>query len=326
MGNPFLFVPLLLSNIMDLLWILGLSLVAYGAALYLRRIFRHRQFVKQTCVQQLLDIDSLGLRLPHEKIEGTAVICGGRGMDEHAGCNAGGPWNQLESKRARVMQYDSLHIILPMGYKAMAKLFPNIEEQGKASSIKVGPSNWHVHFWGNDTRAPDAEYGGTLPKSIYTGRAGIETLLRRLVPGGDYKNIRQVIGTVTGVSRNANSPEFIDQVTVRTSEGIRTTPAALVVGAAAAAGRKWLRREGYGFADRYGRNQLPLDQLKIAYDQKLHCTILQFRITPELGRKLPGLPVPYDECRGIYNNSTDSKNENRCVYSQRVDEEIIIKH
>ncbi len=60
---------------MDLLWISGLSLVAYGIALYLGRIFRHRQLAKQTCV---LDIDSLGLRLPREKIKGTAVICGGR--------------------------------------------------------------------------------------------------------------------------------------------------------------------------------------------------------------------------------------------------------
>ncbi|KAK0215876.1 hypothetical protein EDD85DRAFT_444658 [Armillaria nabsnona] len=329
---------------MDLLWISGLSLVAYGIALYLGRIFRHRQLAKQTCV---LDIDSLGLRLPREKIKGTAVICGGsiggllaaRVCHDHfddvvivepeAWVNTPDamgvdPWNQ-QSKRSRVMQYDSLHIILPMGYKAMAKLFPNIEEQAKASGIKVGPSNWHVHFWGNDTRSPDAEYGGTLPKSIYTGRAGIETLLRRLVLGGDYKNIRQVIGTVTGISRNANSPEFIDQVTVRTSEGIRTIPTALVVDCtgAAAAGMKWLRREGYGFADRYGRNQLPLDELKIAYDQKLHYTTLQFRITPELGRKLPGLPVPYDECWGIYNNLADSRTENRCIYSGRVDEDTI---
>ncbi|KAK0474602.1 hypothetical protein IW261DRAFT_1341501, partial [Armillaria novae-zelandiae] len=146
-----------------------------------------------------------------------------------------------------------------------------------------------------------------------------------LVLGGDYKNIRQVVGTVTGISRNTNTPETIDRVTVRTSEGTRTIPAALIIDCtgAAAAGMKWLRHEGYGFADGYGRNQLPLDELKIAYDQKLHYATLQFRITPELGRKLPGLPVPYDECWGIYNNSMDSSKENRCVYSQRVDGDII---
>ncbi|KAK0501762.1 hypothetical protein EDD18DRAFT_1347834 [Armillaria luteobubalina] len=329
---------------MALLWILGVSLALYGVAVYLGRAFRRSLLAKETC---LLDIDSLGIRLPPEKIKGTAVICGGsiggllaaRVCHDHfddvvivepeAWMNTPDatrvdPWNQ-QSKRSRVMQYDSLHVILPAGYKIMSKLFPNIEEQGKASGIKIGPCYARIHFWGNDTRTPEAEYGGALPKTLYAGRSGVETFLRRLVLGGDYKNIRQVIGTVTGVSRNANSPQTIDQVTVRTSEGTTTIPAALVIDCtgAAAAGMKWLRREGYGFADSYGRNQLPLDELKIAYDQKLHYTTLQFRITPELGRKLPGLPVPYEESWGIYNNSTDSTKENRCVYSQLVDGNII---
>ncbi|KAG7444024.1 uncharacterized protein BT62DRAFT_952962 [Guyanagaster necrorhizus] len=329
---------------MNLLWILGLSFSAYGVALYLGRAVRRRLLVKQTCV---LDIDSLGLRLPREKIKGTAVICGGsigglmaaRVCHDHfddvvvvepeawlntADATRVDPWNQ-QSKRSRIMQYDSLHVLLPLGYKAMSKLFPNLEEQGKASGIKVGPSKLHIHFWGNDTRMPDEEYGGALPKTIYAGRAGMETFLRRLVLGGDYKNIRQVIGTVTGVARNTRSPEFIDQVTIRTPEGIQNIPAVLVVDCTgvAAAGMKWLRREGYGFADRYSPNQLPLDQLKIAYDQKLHYTTLQFHVTPELGRELPGLPVPYDECWVIYHNSMDPKKDNRSVYSHCVDGDII---
>ncbi len=60
---------------MALLWILGISLAVYGVAVYLGRVVRRSQLAKQTCV---LDIDSLGLRLPREKIKGTAVICGGR--------------------------------------------------------------------------------------------------------------------------------------------------------------------------------------------------------------------------------------------------------
>ncbi len=60
---------------MNLLWALGIALSAYAVALYLGRTLRRRLLVKQTCV---LDIDSLGLRLPREKIKGTAVICGGR--------------------------------------------------------------------------------------------------------------------------------------------------------------------------------------------------------------------------------------------------------
>ncbi|KAK0205853.1 hypothetical protein DFS33DRAFT_1310300 [Desarmillaria ectypa] len=65
-----------------------------------------------------------------------------------------------------------------------------------------------------------------------------------------------VIGTVTGVSRSAHSPEHIDKVTVRTPEGTQDISATLVIDCIgpAAAGLKWLRHEGYGFADRYGSN------------------------------------------------------------------------
>ncbi len=61
-------------------------------------------------------------------------------------------------------------------------------------------------------------------------RRGFETLLRRLVLGGCHKNIRQVIGTITGVSRSASNPEYIDRVTIRTTAGAREINAALVVG------------------------------------------------------------------------------------------------
>lgn len=61
-------------------------------------------------------------------------------------------------------------------------------------------------------------------------RRGFETLLRRLVLGGRHKNVRQVIGTVTGVSRSASSPEYIDRVTIRTTAGAKEINAALVVG------------------------------------------------------------------------------------------------
>ncbi|KAK0189960.1 hypothetical protein F5146DRAFT_1201148 [Armillaria mellea] len=64
---------------------------------------------------------------------------------------------------------------------------------------------------------------------------------------------------------------------------------------------------------------LPLNELKIAYDQKLHYSTLQFHVLPELGRKLPGLPYPYNECRMIYCNAPDLKKENWCLYSQHLD-------
>ena len=63
------------------------------------------------------------------------------------------PWNQ-ECKRSRIVQYNSLHrkfsclissvkfvsyvvvVLLAIGYKALSKLFPNIEEQSKVSDIR----------------------------------------------------------------------------------------------------------------------------------------------------------------------------------------------
>ncbi|KAK0202365.1 hypothetical protein DFS33DRAFT_1434784 [Desarmillaria ectypa] len=314
---------------MNLLLASGAALLVYYAALYFGRALRRKHLSKHTCA---LELDTLGKRFPSEKIKGTAVICGGsvggllaaRVCHDHfdevliveseAWMNSpdatrADPWNQ-ESKRSRVMQYESLHAILAMGYKVLTKLFPDVEEKGQASGVKILPSDFHVRMWGNVTRSPYAEYGGILPKTLRAGRAGIETFMRRLVLGGNYKNIRQIIGTVTGVSRNPHNPEYLDAVTVRTSEGTHTIRAALVVGPAAG-GLKWLR------------NQLPLDQLKITYDQKLHYSTLQFRVTPELGRRLPGLPTSWDECGGIFCLSTDPEQDFRNVYSQRVDGGIV---
>ncbi len=139
---------------------------------------------------------------------------------------------------------------------------------------RIGPNDQHVHMWGSEVVSPYKQYCGSLPQTLYLGRTGLETLLRRLVLGGDYKNIRQVIGTVVGISRDVSDPLFIDRVTVRTPEGAMShISAALVVGTArlcihisplltrstadctgsAAAGLKWLRREGYGVGDTYAK-------------------------------------------------------------------------
>ncbi|PBK99933.1 hypothetical protein ARMGADRAFT_1074766 [Armillaria gallica] len=318
---------------MNLLWAFGTAAVTCGVILDLEHVFRRRQLSKQTC---LLDIDSLGFRVPREKIKGTAVICGGSigGLIATRVCHDHfddvlivepetwlnspdamrvDPWNQ-ENKRSRIVQYNSLHLLLAIGYKALSKLFPNIEEQSKASGIRIGPNDMQFHFWGHSTRMPYTEYSGTLPRSIYASRAGTETFLRRLVLSGDYQNIRQVIGTVTGVSRNLHNSEFIDHVMVRTPEGTQTLQllSSLIV-----QDLQLLARNG-------SDGRLPLDELRIAYDQKLHYSTLQFHVPPELGRRLPGLPYPYDNCGPIYCNSpSDPTKDNRCMYSQCVDGDIL---
>ncbi|SJK97911.1 uncharacterized protein ARMOST_01167 [Armillaria ostoyae] len=190
---------------------------------------------------------------------------------------------------------------------------------------RIDPNESRIFVSGTRIQAPTAEYGGSLPKTTYAGRAVLETLIRRLVLGGNYKNIRQITGTVTGVSRDGIDPQFLESVTVRTPEGTISLPATLVVDCTgpAAAGIKWLGREGYGFVDKYTKNQLSLDKLKITYDQKLHYSTLQFRVPPELGRRLLGLPVLYDECGVIYCLFTDSAKDHRIMYSQRVDGDFL---
>ncbi|KAK0489354.1 hypothetical protein IW261DRAFT_1327060, partial [Armillaria novae-zelandiae] len=231
-------------------------------------------------------------------------------------------WNQ-ESKRSRIMQYESLHVVLAMGYQVMRKLFANMEEKCQASSIKVGPNDARMHMWGHAVHIPYTEYGGNLPKTFCAGRAGFETLLRRLVLDGDYKRIRQVIGTVTGVSRNARNPGYLDGVSVRTPEGIQNISAALVIGTTVTLSTINISALRYGFADTYKKNQLPLDQLRIAYDQKLQYSTLQFHVPPELGRNIPGLSLPYEECGTIYCLTTDPDKDHRNVYSQRTDGNFI---
>ena len=80
------------------------------------------------------------------------------------------------------------------------------------------------------TMTPYAEYDGCLPKTMFASRRGLETLIRRLVLGGQYENIEQITGTVTGVSRSCPNPQYLDQVTIRTASGIRTVKASMVAG------------------------------------------------------------------------------------------------
>ncbi|KAK0501778.1 hypothetical protein EDD18DRAFT_1347849 [Armillaria luteobubalina] len=329
---------------MDIIWVSAATLCVYLVVLSLGRAFRRKQLRKQTCV---LDLGGLGLRLPSKKIKGTAVICGGsvggllaaRVCHDHfdnvvivepetwlnsEDARRTDSWNQ-ENRRSRVVQYESFQVIPVMGYMIMSRLFPNFEEECKISGIKVGPHETRTYVSGHALKRPHAEYGGKLPKTIYASRAGLETCLRRLVLGGRYKNIRQIVGTVTDVSRSASDPNLLDAVTIRTPDGHSSLGASLIIDCTgpASTGLKWLRRAGYGFAGSYNKDQLPLDDLRITYDQKLKYTTLQFRVAPDVARRLPGLPAPFDECGFIYCLATDPAKETRCLFSNRVDKDII---
>ncbi|KAJ7804362.1 hypothetical protein B0H14DRAFT_3153977 [Mycena olivaceomarginata] len=67
----------------------------------------------------------------------------------------------------------------------------------------------------------------------------------------------------------------------------------------ARAGLKWLERHGYGYSPRYPSGKLPLDQLKISFNQKLRYTSLLFKIPPGLHDRLP-FPEEYKKIKPIY--------------------------
>lgn len=101
------------------------------------------------------------------------------------------------------------------------------------------------------------------------------------------------------LSRNVSNAGFIEHVSIRTAEGaVVDIPAALVLDCT------------------YAKNQLSLDRLKTAYDQKLRYSMLH--IPPELGRKPPDSLRRTASVGVIYCLIADPEKENRGVDSQRI--------
>ncbi len=86
-------------------------------------------------------------------------------------------------------------------------------------SLALGLLISEVRRGGRWTKKPYNQYNGTLPDTMTAGRPGLETLMRRMVLGDRYRNIQQVIGTVTGVSRDASNSRRLDHVMIRTAGG-----------------------------------------------------------------------------------------------------------
>ncbi|KAJ7588541.1 hypothetical protein C8J56DRAFT_785461 [Mycena floridula] len=316
-----------------------ISLVCLSFA-YFNHIIRRNAAAKETGVP---DLPLMGQARPQgQKIKGTAVVCGGSVIglltarvchdhfenvvivepgawvaSEDAMRKDG--WNQKHS-RSRIVQYNSLQAIQVFGFKAMSRLFPGLEEECEASDIR------HVLIYlphRHSLLIPYAEYNGNLPKVFYPSRAGLETLIRRLVLGGNFPNIRQVIGTVTGVSRTSNT---LSNVSVRTDTGKLELEAAFVVSidctGPARAGLKWLEREGFGTSDKYPKGTLPLDQLAVQYHHHMHYATFYFRVPADFGVRLP-IPGGIENCGSIYNMIPSSEIESCLIYTQRVDGNII---
>ncbi|KAJ7210452.1 hypothetical protein GGX14DRAFT_625636, partial [Mycena pura] len=285
-------------------------------------------------------------RHPSQKIEGTAVICGGsiagllaaRICHEHfervvivepeawvaseEGRKVDG-WI-LTSQRSRVMQYTSLHACQAYFFAGMRHLFPNLKEECYRSNIKylyissvaqwfnvrsrIQSHNQMYNTSGSIWRTPPV-----LRENMYVGRAGIETFLRRLVLDRDtYPNIEFITGTVTDVLPDPINPSRFSKVIVRrdSSGAVHEFPAALVADCTGPArvGLKWLARHGYGSSTSYPGAKLPLDRLKISLDQKLRYSSMLFRISSEFHDSIP-FPANVKDVKPIYTFIEDATDE-----------------
>ncbi|GAV99173.1 hypothetical protein LENED_000612 [Lentinula edodes] len=295
-----------------------LGVVFYGLVYSVWRVLRWYSFRRHSGIPE---IEELG-KTPHleQKLDGTAIICGGSiaGLLTARVCAdyfkeviivEPEEWltgedgmrrfcSEQEHKRTRVMQYTSLHGSQALLYAGLRELFPDLDEQCRYSGLGVFPGDRKNNFAGTPIPAPVDSYGGNLPKTIYSGRAGLETLLRRLVLGrGSYPNITQIAGTVVGVlPHSEGDASHVSGVKIRRPDlTIEELDASLVVDCTGPtrAGIKWLSQSGYGTTNaNTDSSKVALQNAKISFDQKLQYSTLTCKVTPET---LAKLPIPPDQ-------------------------------
>ncbi|KAF7344200.1 hypothetical protein MVEN_01710500 [Mycena venus] len=310
--------------------------VAYSALLVSWHLLRHHLLAKHTGLPDLVRLKS---RQPDKKIAGTAVICGGsiaglltaRVCHDHfervliveaeewvaseEGRKIDG-WNQ-KLTRSRVLQYASLHACQSFLFAGLKVLFPIFEDECRRSDIRILPSNPRFNASGVLLRIPFTSYKSKLPETIYVSRSGFETLLRRLVLDKDsYPNIAQITGTVTDVVPDSADRLHLSAVVVKTVSGVQEFPAALVADCTgpARAGIKWLGRHGYGVSDTYPAGKLPLEDLKISFDQKLRYSSMMFRVSQDWLDRMP-LPPDIQNTGPMYTFLEDGVEQGRVLFA-----------
>ncbi|KAJ4483520.1 hypothetical protein J3R30DRAFT_3835781 [Lentinula aciculospora] len=282
----------------------------YGSLILGWKLLRRYLFKRHSGIPE---IEKLGETLPvGQKLDGTAVICGGSiagllaarvcfEFFKHVVIIEPEEWLATEDsmrrfgweqqhKRTRIMQYRSLHGNQALLYTGLQKLFPDIDEQFRYSGIAVYPADRKANFAGTLIPAPVKSYQGHLPKTFCCSRAGLETLLRRLVLGrGSYPNITQIAGTVIGILPQSNDFSRLSRVKIRKADmQMEELNASLVIDCTGVtrAGMKWLSQTGYGITKDRNNGKIPLQDAKISLDQKLHYSTLTCNVTPATLEKL----------------------------------------
>nr|GAT55263.1 predicted protein [Mycena chlorophos] len=227
----------------------------------------------------------LTARICHEHFERVLVIEAESWLSTENARRVDG-WRLLRETRARLMQWNSFHAVQPYLFAGLQHLFPNVVEEAERSQLKVVPAFPFFSVSGALWRRPQKP--GGLPPTIYASRHAFETFVRRLVLDREaYPNITISPGTVTDVVPDPTDPTKLSQIVFRNDAGtVETVDAALVADCTgpARAGLKWLGRHGYGTPPTAGAasgapcppSALPLDQLKIALNQKLHYSSITY--------------------------------------------------
>ncbi|EGO20597.1 hypothetical protein SERLADRAFT_476950 [Serpula lacrymans var. lacrymans S7.9] len=117
----------------------------------------------------------------------------------------------------------------------------------------------------------------------------------------------------------ANSSR-VKKVSIRTPSGTKEIEAALVVDCTGPArvGVKMLERAGYGNAESYSKGTLPLNELKVTYDQKIRYSTFDFPIPSDLAKRLP-IPGGFEGGGAVYATLTEPGKDRRSIYASRVD-------
>ena len=164
-------------------------------------------------------------------------------------------------------------------------------------------------MWGRREPVPSEEYDGNLPKTLFCGRPGLESLVRRLLLGrGDYPNIQTVAGTVTGIVADGAN---IGRAVLHTPSGTEEIECALLVDCTgpATAGLKWLSAANLGGA---------LDKLRTGYDPKMNYSTFTLPVTDEYGQRLP-IPEGWDNAQLFYIIFPDTALDNKMIFAQRIE-------
>ncbi|KIY46405.1 hypothetical protein FISHEDRAFT_60376 [Fistulina hepatica ATCC 64428] len=199
---------------------------------------------------------------------------------------------QTGRTRSRVMQYSSLHATMPLYLYCLDALVPGSDQEFIRSGINLEGYTAKLTASGVPLMSSAEWFANKLPRTAYGTRDALETITRRLILGnGMFPRITQVTGTIIGIASESQNKGRIRKVVVRTDQGEQEIEAELVADCTGVsrAGYRWLERAGYGYGDSYSARNLPLDQLRLAFDQKLHYVTFLVTLTPE---EMQALPVP----------------------------------